>query len=461
MTTPFKKTQKQIEATRIQSSSATHCMLFGGSRSGKTFQNVRSVIVRALLYPRSRHLIARNTLKSVKTAILMDTMPKVIDLCFPSLASSFALMNKTQVYWQLPNLSQIYFGGIGNPEDAEKILGTEYLTIFFNEVSELSYRSILKVRTRLAQNIKGAALKIYYDCNPPNRGHWAYKEFIEHVNPNDDEPQENPEDFVSLLMNPTDNIINLPADYIKQLNALPEHERNRFLLGLWSDDILGSVFSSALAAIDDHIGDHPHNPNYPVYTGWDIGVRDDTAIWFYQVIEGKLYFIDCYSNNFYGLPHYIEVLKNKPYKYAIDFYPHDGANTEWAWGKSRRAIATGEYGRDVVVLPRLAEADQVSLTRSILPRCYFDKKNCLSGLNALRFCRYEYNEKLGNFKNTSMLHDEYSHLAKAFIYSCMGYDKRKSEIRIINPKESEKLKQEKIEKTIKNFVTDQLVIDEL
>lgn len=434
-------------------------MLFGGSRSGKTFQNCRSVIIRALRFPRSRHLICRNTLKSVKTAIILDTIPKLLELCFPDLIKSFTSMNKSSLYWTLPNKSQIFFGGIGNAIDAEKILGTEYATIFFNEASELSYRSVLKVRTRLAQNIPDMNLKFYYDCNPPSKTHWTHREFIEHVNPLNTDEKLNKDDFVSLLMNPSDNTDNLPPGYIEMLEALPELEKNRFLFGLFSDDVYGAIFGGDLAKLPDHVGDFKYDKNYPVYTGWDIGHSDDTAIWFYQVINGKLYFIDCYHNNFEGLPHYIQVLHDKPYKYAIDFYPHDGANTEWAWGKTRRAIAIEEFKRNVVVLPKIPESDQVSLVRSMLDRCYFDRKNCAYGLDALRSCRYEFNDKLGNFKNSCMVHDEYSHYAKAFIYSCMGYDKKKKEVKFLNHDENLKLDKRKTQEIINNFIAEQLIID--
>ena len=47
----FKLTAKQEEAQEVLAGSATHGMLFGGSRSGKTFLLVRNVILRALKAP--------------------------------------------------------------------------------------------------------------------------------------------------------------------------------------------------------------------------------------------------------------------------------------------------------------------------------------------------------------------------------------------------------------------------
>ena len=51
----FQLTARQQEAQRILSGDATHLMLFGGSRSGKTFLLTRNVVMRALKAPNSRH----------------------------------------------------------------------------------------------------------------------------------------------------------------------------------------------------------------------------------------------------------------------------------------------------------------------------------------------------------------------------------------------------------------------
>ena len=51
-------TERQLEAQSLLRSDATHTMLFGGSRSGKTFLIVRDIVSRALEHP-SRHAILR------------------------------------------------------------------------------------------------------------------------------------------------------------------------------------------------------------------------------------------------------------------------------------------------------------------------------------------------------------------------------------------------------------------
>ena len=83
----FNHTEKQHEAVRVLAS-GDEAALFGGSRSGKTFIIIRSIIIRACK-TKSRHLIARFRFNHAKTSIWYDTLPKVLELCFPDLKVTF------------------------------------------------------------------------------------------------------------------------------------------------------------------------------------------------------------------------------------------------------------------------------------------------------------------------------------------------------------------------------------
>lgn len=144
----FKLTEKQEQAMEVLSGPATHGMLFGGSRSGKTFLLVRNTILRALKAARSRHAILRYRFNHIKASIILDTFPKVMRLCFPGVEYE---LSKTDWYVRLPNDSEIWFGGLDDKERTEKILGQEYATLYFNECSQLPYGSVAIAITRLAQ----------------------------------------------------------------------------------------------------------------------------------------------------------------------------------------------------------------------------------------------------------------------------------------------------------------------
>lgn len=228
-----KLTARQEEAVEILKSPATHCMLFGGSRSGKTFIIVRNIIERALSC-QSRHAILRFRFNHVVTSIAMDTLPKVMHLCFPGIEAECKL-DKSLWCYHLPNKSEIWFGGLDEKERTEKILGQEYASIFLNECSQIPYSSRAIALTRLAQNTS-LVNKMFYDCNPSSKRHWTYMTFIDKIDPTRHQPISNKENYVSLQLNPTHNAENLKDGYLTELENLDERRRRRFLLGVFSDD---------------------------------------------------------------------------------------------------------------------------------------------------------------------------------------------------------------------------------
>ena len=244
----FALTHKQREANRQLAGSATHNLLYGGSRSGKTFLLCRAIAARAIKAPGSRHAILRFRFNAVKQAIVMDTWPKMLDLCFPGVGGT---LNKSDWFYSFPNGSQVWFGGLDDKERTEKILGQEYATIMLNEVSQIPRNSRNMAVTRLAQRvwqkIEGQPdtelpLRMYYDCNPPDRSHWSYRVFVAKQDPETKQALPRPDDFRCMQVNPRDNEENLPGGYIETLEQLSGRMQRRFLLGEFRDATPGALF---------------------------------------------------------------------------------------------------------------------------------------------------------------------------------------------------------------------------
>lgn len=228
----FQLTAKQKAQVELASTDATHIMAYGGSRSGKTFGFVRAVLLRGLAH-KSRHAILRYRFNHIKASIILDTLPKVMELCFHGVAANCKL-DKTDWYYSLPNGSEIWFGGLDDKERTEKILGQEYSTLYLNECSQIPYASRNMAMTRLAQN-SPLRLKAYYDCNPPGMAHWTYKLFVEKKDPDRRTTLANPLNYAAISMNPKDNEANLPASYLEELQGMSEAMRRRFWLGQFAD----------------------------------------------------------------------------------------------------------------------------------------------------------------------------------------------------------------------------------
>ena len=243
----MKLTERQEQAKAIISGPATHCMLFGGSRSGKTFLLVRQVVLRALKAPGSRHAIFRFRYNHLKASVVLDTFPKVMRLCFPGVEWT---PHAQDGYAELQGGSQIWFAGLDDKDRTEKILGMEFATVYFNECSQIPAGSVDTALTRLAQKaeqtVRGGQeplkLRAYYDCNPPNKSHWTYRRFVQKIDPETRKPLNDPEQYQSFQINPKDNQDNLSPEYLKTLAALPERMRRRFLDGAYSDDNPNALF---------------------------------------------------------------------------------------------------------------------------------------------------------------------------------------------------------------------------
>jgi len=243
----FEKTSDQKRAIRLLGGDARNVLLYGGSRSGKTFIALYALLFRAAHAAGSRHAILRLHANSVRQSIMNETLPKVMRLCFPELRLR---TNRTDMYLTLPNRSEIWFGGLGADERTDKILGREFATLYFNECSELSYSSVSVALTRLAQRSR-LKNRAFFDCNPTTTRHWTYVLFVKKCDPTSGAPLLFPDHYRAMQMNPIGNSKNLPEGYIAEtLAGLSDRQRRRFLDGQFQEELEGALWKRGY--IDDH-----------------------------------------------------------------------------------------------------------------------------------------------------------------------------------------------------------------
>lgn len=172
----------------------------------------------------------------------------------------------------------------------------------------------------------------------------------------------------------------------------------------------------AQAVTDGRIRSVPWEPNEPVYTAWDLGLDDATAIWFAQVIGSEIRLIDYYETNNTPLRDIPRVLMNeKPYTYAEHYLPHDVEIRELMSGLSRRSSLESLGLRPIVVAQKASIEDGINAVRAVLPKCYFDEAKCNRGIDCLKQYQREWDEKYKVFRQRP-LHDWSSHGADAFRY---------------------------------------------
>ena len=194
--------------------------------------------------------------------------------------------------------------------------------------------------------------------------------------------------------------------------------------------IIGAYYAKLLGDADDdgRITRIPYDPAYPVHTAWDLGVNDSTAIWFAQIFRGgAVNVIDYYENSGVGLDHYADILRQKDYSYGDHLAPHDINVQELGSGKSRLETAYS-LGIRFRVVPKMKIADGINAARMLLPRTYFDKDRCATGIEMLRGYRQEWDDKRKVFRDRP-LHDYTSHAADAFRYLAIGLENKQQMVK--------------------------------
>jgi hypothetical protein len=181
--------------------------------------------------------------------------------------------------------------------------------------------------------------------------------------------------------------------------------------------ILGAYYGTDLRQAEDdgRITNVPYDPHLPVHTAWDLGYRDDTAIWWYQVVRNEIHLIDFFAISGANIDEIAKIIKEKPYKYGKHQLPHDArAKTLAAQGKSVIEQLAEHLGiNNMAIVPDLGVQDGIQAVRQCLPMCWFDKNKCSDGLEALRQYQREYDEDKKAFR-ASPRHDWTSHPSDAF-----------------------------------------------
>lgn len=179
--------------------------------------------------------------------------------------------------------------------------------------------------------------------------------------------------------------------------------------------ILGAFYAREMRAVraEGRIRALEPVPGIPVHTAWDIGVRDSTAIWWFQVLGSKLLVVDFYMAHGVGVDHYAEVIEGKPYRRGSDFVPHDAKVKEWGTGRTR-VETMASLGLKPELVPAMGKLDGINATRRTLPACIFHPR-CEEGIAALEQYRREWDDERKTFKQ-SEVHDWTSHAADAFRY---------------------------------------------
>lgn len=210
--------------------------------------------------------------------------------------------------------------------------------------------------------------------------------------------------------------------------------------------IPGAIWADALDRLQTtgRLTDFAINPKAPVYTGWDLGRTDDTAIWFYQFNGEQLDVIDYFSapgmeidapdDPEHSLTHLLRRKRQQHgITYARHWLPHDARpRRQGMGGKSilqqfQTAAAKDPQLGQFAIVPHLDRQEGIQAARKTFQRTRFHATHCALGLAALRQYHREWDAELKKYTDVPV-HDWSSHGADAWRYVSLSWKAERPQI---------------------------------
>jgi len=160
--------------------------------------------------------------------------------------------------------------------------------------------------------------------------------------------------------------------------------------------LAGAFYSQVLSWMEEQkpsrITNVPHDENFEVITGFDLGFADTTAIWFAQQVGSEFRLIDYYETFGEEPSHYMKVMRGQHddetrhmmrYRYGDCWLPHDAKAKRMG---SERTVEQQfrRMGLRVRVGKKFDLDDQHAGVRKMLRQTWVDKNRCERGLMSLR-----------------------------------------------------------------------------
>lgn len=244
-----------------------------------------------------------------------------------------------------------------------------------------------------------------------------------------DRAQDDP-DWYGLTLKASETGLIAPGELIAARKEMTEDQYEQEFECSFTAALVGAYYGKDMNALEamtpSRMTSVPYDRALPVWTAWDLGIDDSTAIWFAQIAGREVHLIDYLEGSGEALDYYVRELSKRPYAWAGHFLPHDAEAKELGTGKTRVETLRSLGLNGIKVIPVQRVEDGINAARLLLPRCWFDKAGTKRGVDALRnYCR-EWDDKTKAFR-LRPLHNWASHGADAFRYLAQGLPKTNPE----------------------------------
>ena len=143
-------------------------------------------------------------------------------------------------------------------------------------------------------------------------------------------------------------------------------------------------------------------PDQYVHRAWDLGMHDDTAIWWFQAQGSQLVVLDFYAASGMGVEHYAEVIEQRERQHGwlngCDYVPHDAKVREFGSGRTRVETMQA-LGLRPMLVPLATLQDGINAVRRTLPLAVFHSRCESGGIDALEQYRREWDDEKKCFQS--------------------------------------------------------------
>jgi hypothetical protein len=345
----------------------------------------------------------KDGIRRSRWAVVSNTRPQLRDTArrtFDAWLGQFGRWRENPTEFKIRTKTvecEVLFRALDTPKDVRNLLSLELTGAYFNEVREIA-REIwdgMDARVGRFPDKKSGPGALFYgmwaDSNPWHDGHWCDKLFTSGL------------EGYELFRQPdglgpeAENLANLPgytpenphAYYVDMCAGKTKEWIDVYVRGLNAVVDEGSVFGKWLQMLRERggVSEFGHRVD-DVFTSWDLGLADSTAIFWWRVTPNGVEVLDWYENQGEDLEHYFEEIEGralpvgkmlrradgtcvygKGWDYVKHWLPHDSNQKTLAAGTSvmNRFLQRKGIGASKVSLnPDLTVADGIEAARWLL-----------------------------------------------------------------------------------------------
>lgn len=351
--------------------------------AGKTILSIVELLLRALSGPPDAEYLFIGPLKNQMMRNCWEPLKRMVS----PIPGVYINNNRLEVV--LPHKARITILGADQPEN---LRGMHLHGLVIDEFGDCP-SSIWPVLFPMTTNHNAFVLFI----GTPKGRNGFYVKYLESQLP------ENEKDWFGIVLtNEQTKALDPEQIEIAKRTLSPDYYRQEYECD-WTASNIGAYYSSQITELRSNgniIYDRRlHNPELETHVCFDIGMRDFTAVWWFQLVrdhqtkEDIIHWIDFEQMQNLGLPDWNDVLIHRErtlgYRRGSIIFPHDLKVREWGANVSRIEAAE-RLGIMPELCPDHGIDDRIEMMRLHLPKCKFDGRTCEEGIE----CLAQYREKL-------------------------------------------------------------------